>query len=136
MAGRNGAQVEPRLRECSLYDPNLDLAVGAPDGTVAGSALFWADPVTRVGVVEPMRVEEAHWGRGLATQLLRAGLRRLADHGCTRMKVIARASNPVALALYGGAGFCVTDVSRVWRYEPAGDGAASRRGSAAGPAMT
>jgi ribosomal protein S18 acetylase RimI-like enzyme len=119
MAGRNGTEVEPRLRECSLYDPNLDLAVRAADGTIAGYALFWADPLTRVGVVEPMRIEDAHAGRGLATQLLSAGLRRLTEHGCTRLKVIAESSNPVALALYAGAGFRVTDVSRVWRYRGA-----------------
>lgn len=118
MAARNGEDVESRLRECSLYDPALDLAMRTRDGVVAGYALFWADPVTRVGVVEPMRVEDAHWGRGLGTHLLRAGLRRLAGRGCTRLKVISRSSNPAALALYGGAGFRVTDVSRVWRYAP------------------
>jgi GNAT superfamily N-acetyltransferase len=120
MTGRNGAEVEPRLRQCSLYDPNLDLAVRAADDTIAGYALFWADPVTRVGVVEPMRVEEPHSGRGLATQLLGAGLRGLVEHGCTRLKVIAKSSNPVARTLYAGAGFQLTDVSRVWRYRAAG----------------
>jgi GNAT superfamily N-acetyltransferase len=120
MAGRNGAEVEPRLRQCSLYDPHLDLAVRAEDDTIAGYALFWADPVTRVGVVEPMRVEEAHSGRGLATHLLSAGLQRLVERGCTRLKVIAESSNQVALALYAGAGFRVTDVSRIWRYRSSG----------------
>jgi GNAT superfamily N-acetyltransferase len=120
MAGRNGAEVESRLRHCSLYDSTLDLAVRAADDTIAGYALFWADPVTRVGVVEPMRVEAAHSGRGLATQLLSAGLQRLVEHGCTRLKVIASSSNPVALALYAGAGFRASDVSRIWRYVPRG----------------
>jgi GNAT superfamily N-acetyltransferase len=119
MAGRNGAEVETRLRECSLYDPALDLAVCAENGATAGYALFWADPLTRVGVVEPMRVEDAHAGRGLATHLLGAGLRQLVERGCTRLKVIAESSNPVALTLYAGAGFRVTDVSRIWRYEGA-----------------
>jgi hypothetical protein len=59
MAARNGAEVESRLRQCSLYDSTLDLAVRAADDTIAGYALFWADPVTHVGVVEPMRVEAA-----------------------------------------------------------------------------
>jgi ribosomal protein S18 acetylase RimI-like enzyme len=120
MIARNGADVEQRLWQCTLYDPHLDLAVRAADDTIAGYSLFWADPVTGVGVVEPMRVDDAHSGRGLGTQLLHEGLCRLAQRGCTRLKVICRASNHVALALYGGAGFRVTDVSRVWRYQPAG----------------
>jgi len=58
MIARNGELVEPRLRQCSLYDPTLDLAVEDADGTVAGYALFWFDPTTLVGLLEPMRVED------------------------------------------------------------------------------
>lgn len=50
------------------------------------------------------------------------------DAGCTRLKVISESSNAVARALYAGAGFRVTDVSRVWRYRP-GDEVAGRRKS-------
>jgi len=105
MIRRNGADVEPRLRQCSLYDPDLDLAVRGPDGDVAGYALFWADRRTGVGLVEPMRVEDEHAGRGVAGALLRAGLDRLAAHGCTRLKVSPLVSNTAAQRLYHGAGF-------------------------------
>ena len=66
MRQRNGEEVEARLRQCSLYDAALDLAVEAPDGQTAGYALFWFDPVTTVGLVEPMRVEDAFQRRGIA----------------------------------------------------------------------
>jgi len=46
LARRNGDQVADRLAECSLYRRDLDLAVYAPDGQVAGYGLCWADPVT------------------------------------------------------------------------------------------
>ena len=59
--------------------PGLDLAVEAADGQVAGYALFWFDPVTKVGLVEPMRVEDAYQRRGLARAMLTAGLDRLAN---------------------------------------------------------
>jgi GNAT superfamily N-acetyltransferase len=55
MRRRNGEQVEARLRQCSLYDPALDLAAETADGQVGGYALSWFDPVTRVGMLEPMR---------------------------------------------------------------------------------
>jgi GNAT superfamily N-acetyltransferase len=84
---RNGEQVESRLRQCSLYRPELDLVVVAADGQTAGYGLFWPDPVTGVGLVEPIRTEDPHQGRGLASHLVAAGLDLLAGHGCRRLKV-------------------------------------------------
>lgn len=116
MIGRNGAQVEDGLRQCSLYDAGVDLAVLAPDDSVAGYALFWPDRVTGVGLVEPMRVEDAHAGRGLGAQLLDAGLRGLTERGCTRLKVSVEPANTPAVRLYTGAGFVPTRVDRTWLY--------------------
>jgi GNAT superfamily N-acetyltransferase len=98
MAARNGLQLAARLRGCSLYRPELDLMVAAPDGRAAGYGLFWADPVTRVGLVEPMRTEEAHQRRGIASHILATGLDRLAALGCQRLKV----SNDIPLYLRAG----------------------------------
>ncbi len=87
MIARNGELVESRLRECSLYDPKLDLAVEDANGSVAGYALFWFDPTTGVGLLEPMRVEDEYQRRGLARMLLTHGLDRLARTGARRLKV-------------------------------------------------
>lgn len=113
MRRRNGEGVEARLRQCSLYDPALDLAVEAADGEVAGYALFWFDPVTEVGLVEPMRVEDAYQRRGLARAMLTAGLDRLAKRGARRLKV--GYGTDAARALYVGAGFRVTSTSTSYR---------------------
>ena len=78
MRRRSGDEVETRLRQCSLYRPDLDLAVETGGGDTAGYALFWLDPVTEVGLLEPMRVEDAYQRRGLARSLLTEGLDRLA----------------------------------------------------------
>jgi predicted N-acetyltransferase YhbS len=109
MRRRSGEEVEARLRQCSLYDPALDLAVEAADGQVAGYALFWFDPVTEVGLVEPMRVEDAHQRRGLARAMLTTGLDRLATRGARRLKV--GYGTDAARKLYVGAGFRVTSTS-------------------------
>ena len=103
MVARSGGDLEARLRRCSLYDPALDLAVQTADGSFAGYALFWADPVTNVGLLEPMRVEDAHARRGLARAMLTEGLDRLAKRGMTRLKV--GFETEAARALYLGAGF-------------------------------
>jgi ribosomal protein S18 acetylase RimI-like enzyme len=116
MIGRNGPQVEDGLRQCSLYDPELDLAVLAPDDTVAGYGLVWPDLVTGVGLVEPMRVEDAHAGQGLARHLIDAGLRGLTARGCTRLKVSVEPPNTPAVRLYAAAGFVTSRLDRTWVY--------------------
>ncbi len=102
---RNGALVEARLHATPLYRADLDLAVLAPDGAVAAYALFWADAVTRVGLVEPVRTEEQFSGRGLASFLVRSGVERLAAAGSTRLKIVYEEGNEAARRAYVGAGF-------------------------------
>jgi GNAT superfamily N-acetyltransferase len=116
MIGRNGALVEEGLLACSLYDPGLDLVILDRNDTAAAYALFWPDPVTGVGLVEPMRVEDAHAGQGLAAQLLDAGLRGLTARGCTRFKVSFEPANTAAARLYTGAGFVPSRIDRTWLY--------------------
>jgi predicted N-acetyltransferase YhbS len=115
MRRRNGEEVETRLRQCSLYDPALDLAVRTADGEVAGYSLYWFDPVTKVGLLEPMRVEDAYQRRGLARAMLTAGLEQLARRGARRLKV--NYGSEAGRRLYLGAGFreASTSTSYVWQ---------------------
>ena len=114
MIGRNGRDVAARLAECSLYRADLDLAVYAPTGDIAAYGLFWADPVTGVGLVEPMRTEDAYQGRGLARHVLTSGLHRLTAHGCSSLKVSYLEGNDAARRLYLGAGFRPGPASRTY----------------------
>lgn len=74
MCRRNGDQVAERLSGLSLYDPGLDIAIETTNGEVAAYALFWLDPVTFVGLLEPMRVEDNFQRRGLGRVLTTHGL--------------------------------------------------------------
>jgi ribosomal protein S18 acetylase RimI-like enzyme len=103
MRDRNGEAVAQRLGQCSLYDPALDLAVETADGRLAGYSLYWFDPVTKMGLVEPVRVEDEFQRRGLARTMLSAGLDRLATAGAQRVKVSYETD--AAAALYQGLGF-------------------------------
>jgi GNAT superfamily N-acetyltransferase len=113
MAARNGEQCEERLRMTSLYDATLDLSIETLDGDPAGYALFWLDPVTGVGQLEPMRVFDDHQRRGIARALLTEGLDRLASRGALR--VVVGFDGPAGEALYLGAGFSITATLRAWR---------------------
>lgn len=116
MVGRNGPEVETRLRQASLYDPRLDLAVLAADGSVAGYALFWHDPVTGVGMVEPVRVEDAHASRGIGYAMVSSGLDRLARAGATRLKIGWESDR--AGSLYRRLGFNDVETLATYRLAP------------------
>ena len=105
MIGRSGPDVEARLRQTSLYRPGLDLWVRDSRDGVAAYGLFWFDPETATGLVEPMRTEGDHRRRGLARHLLTAGIDRLAKAGAVRIKLCFSPDNLAARDLYLGVGF-------------------------------
>jgi ribosomal protein S18 acetylase RimI-like enzyme len=105
MIGRSGAEVEARLCQTPMYRPDLDLVVLDPDDRPAAYGLFWFDPVTSTGLVEPMRTESSHQRRGLARHVLGAGVERLARAGADRIKICVDVDNTPARDLYVGSGF-------------------------------
>jgi GNAT superfamily N-acetyltransferase len=102
---RNGAEVETRLRQTSLYRPELDLLILDAQDNVAAYTLCWFDPHTATGLVEPMRTEENHQQRGLARHLLTTGIARLAQAGARRIKICFGPDNAAAKGLYLSVGF-------------------------------
>jgi len=105
MIHRSGPDVETRLRQTSLYRPDLDLLVLDSHDRVAAYALSWFDPDTGTGLVEPMRTEDDHQRRGLARHLLTAGIDLLADAGAVRIKICFEPDNPASRGLYLSVGF-------------------------------
>jgi predicted N-acetyltransferase YhbS len=102
---RSKPNVEERLRQTSLYRADLDLVVFDADDEVAAYGLFWHDPTTATGLVEPMRTEDAHQRRGLARHVLTTGIDRLAAAGATRIKICYEPDNTAARTLYLDTGF-------------------------------
>jgi len=105
MAKRNGAEVEQRLQQLSLYRADLDLVIVDNDDHVAAYGLFWHDPVTSTGVVEPMRTLDDHQQKGLARHVLTAGVDLLAKAGAERISIGYEPSNPASGHLYRSVGF-------------------------------
>jgi GNAT superfamily N-acetyltransferase len=113
MRHRNGDSMVQRLDQCPLYDAALDLAVETADRRVAGYSLYWYDPATKVGLVEPVRVEDEFQRRGLARAMLSAGIDRLVRRGAQRVKISYETD--AAGALYQGVGFRQTSTSTWYR---------------------
>ena len=118
---RSGSDVETRLRQTSLYRPDLDLAVVDDRDEVAAYGLFWFDPVTATGLVEPMRTEDAHQRRGLARHIITTCIDLLARAGATRIKICFEPGNPASRGLYLDVGFRPVKQTDVFtRLAPAG----------------
>ena len=113
MRHRNGDGVGQRLDECPLYDPALDLAVETADGRVAGYSLYWFDPTTKVGLVEPVRVEDEFQRQGLARAMLSAGIDRLVRRGAQRVKISYETE--ATAALYQAVGFRLASTATWYR---------------------
>jgi GNAT superfamily N-acetyltransferase len=104
-AKRNHPDPEARLRQTSLYRADLDLVIHDSHDSVAAYGLFWYDPVTATGLVEPMRTEDEHQRRGLARHILTTGIELLAQAGAERIKICYEPDNPASSHLYLSAGF-------------------------------
>lgn len=117
LARRNGPTVAERLREVSLYRPDLDLCIRDADGTVAAYCLCWMDGANRVGTFEPVRTEDAYQRRGLGRALMTEGIRRLMAAGATTIRVAREADNPASATLYERSGFVDGVRNIAWRRE-------------------
>ncbi len=117
MRHRNGDGIEDRLGQCPLYDPELDLAIETLDGEVAAYSLYWLDPVTHVGLVEPVRVEGGYQRRGLGRAMLTAGIERLANKGAKWVKRSGTEPKPPPLCTRG-VGFRPTTTSTWYEGQP------------------
>ena len=94
MTERNPVFVEERLHQTSLYRPDLDLLVLDSEDNLAAFGLFWFDPETATGLVEPMRTKAEHQRRDLARHILTSGVDRLAAAGAERIKIGCEPANP------------------------------------------
>ena len=111
---RNGPDVAQRLEQTSLYQAGLDLAMLDTTGEVVAYGLFWFDPVTEVGFVEPMGTNEKHRRKGLARHILISGIELLTQAGSTRIKINYEQNNAASSALYLDVGFHPATTTALW----------------------
>lgn len=105
MANRSGPDVARRLLQTSLYRPKFDLLVLDSDDNHVAYGLFWYDPETATGLVEPMRTEDDHQRRGLGRHVLCTGIDLLVDAGAERIKICFEPDNSASRGLYLSVGF-------------------------------
>jgi ribosomal protein S18 acetylase RimI-like enzyme len=100
-----------RLRESSLYDPDLDIVL-EHEGRLVSYCICWIDTANGVGMFEPVGTRPSAAQRGYGRAVIREGFRRLRDRGMTIARVATGTINPPAVALYQSAGFTPTTHDR------------------------
>ncbi|MFH2038304.1 MAG: GNAT family N-acetyltransferase, partial [Chloroflexota bacterium] len=104
-----------RFMQSPVYRPENDLVIVSPDGDFASFCILWLDPVTRIGLFEPVGTHPTFQGRGLGRAVLSAGLQRLHKLGMTQANVCVESNNLSAIHLYESLGF--TKTSKLLTYE-------------------
>src|SRR5215469_9453377 len=117
---RMTAALHARVRATWLYDPDLDLVVEAPDGTLAGSCIVWWDPALKCAEIEPLGVVPRHRRKGLAGAMCLEAVSRVAALGGTQVfiNVGPRPEYPAPAAAYLAAGFEVVTRGRIYHRIP------------------
>lgn len=99
------------------YLPEREVIAVAPDGTVAGFAVVWIDPISKVGYFEPVGVHKDHTRRGVGTAVLTAGLHLMRSAGMERGCVLYELDSENE-PFYTSVGFTAVGVvrsrSRTW----------------------
>jgi len=96
------------------YEPDLDLVVAAPDGSLAAFATLWYDPQNRLGIFEPVGCDPAFQRRGLGTALMYAGLDLLRRRGARNAQLSVGVQRGPANQLYESTGFRLVDRQTAW----------------------
>ncbi|RJQ71529.1 GNAT family N-acetyltransferase [Pseudonocardiaceae bacterium YIM PH 21723] len=112
-------QTEQRYRQVMAtptYRPEFDLVVRIPDGRFVANCLGWLDPITRVGVFEPVGTHPDFRRQGLGSAVCLAVMHALRAAGATECVVYPVLGHPTSVAypLYRSLGF--TDGPEVRRY--------------------
>ena len=100
------------IQRCPLYRRDLDLVAVAPNGDFAAFTTVWYDDVTRSAYFEPVATYQPHQRRGLASAVMREGLRRVKRLGAT--VAFVGGLSPEANALYTTVMGTEHDVMQCW----------------------
>jgi mycothiol synthase len=94
-----------RFMQSPIYDPELDVVAVSPDGQVGAFCIVWPDPLTGVGLFEPVGTHPDFQRKGLGKAVMLEGLDRLQGLGMRQAIVSTQEDNLPAIKLYESVGF-------------------------------
>jgi ribosomal protein S18 acetylase RimI-like enzyme len=94
-----------RFIQSPVYVPENEILLTAPDGRVASFCIVWTDPLSKIGLFEPVGTHPDFQGKGLGKYLMFGGLNRLKSQGMNEATVCVDSDNPAGIRLYESVGF-------------------------------
>ena len=88
-----------------VYDPDCDVVAVSPDGQIGAFCILWPDPVTGVGLFEPVGTHPDYQRKGLGKAVMREALERLRQRGMAQAILTTPQDNLPAVQLYQSVGF-------------------------------
>lgn len=89
------------------YARGCDWVIVAPDQRFVSFCMVWPDPVTRLGLVDPLGTHPDCQRQGFGKMILETGLQYLQSVGMHSARLIVEAENAAAIRLYESCGFRV-----------------------------
>ncbi len=97
-----------RFMASPVYDPDLDVVAASLDGQIGAFCIAWPDPLTGVGLFEPVGTHPDFQRKGLGKAVMLAALERLQRVGMRQAIVTTGEDNLPAIKLYESVGFRLT----------------------------
>lgn len=92
-------------KSASFYNPELDLAVIAPNGQFAAFTTLRIDPVSRITEFEPVGTHPNYRRKGLAKAIIYYGLKLLKKYNPTLISIPGSVAREEVIRLYDSVGF-------------------------------
>lgn len=101
------------MRRTAFYDPELDLVVEAPDGSLAAHCTIWWSPALGVAEVEPLGVVPAHRRLGLGGSLALEACARVGELGGHEVYINGEGveTYPLPTQVYESVGYTQVELS-------------------------
>ncbi|NIP44596.1 MAG: GNAT family N-acetyltransferase [candidate division Zixibacteria bacterium] len=94
-----------KFMESPGYEPERELVIQAPDGTLVAFSIIWHDHFNRTGLFEPVGTHKDYRRRGFGRAIVQYGMQQMANAGMKFATVANFGNNEAAGGLYQACGF-------------------------------
>jgi len=104
-----------RLMKAPSYGDAIDLVVETDKGEIIAYCTLWDDPISKIGILEPVACVEEHRRKGIMKSTLLYGMNLLKERGTKYVYVGTGGKNIASQTLYKSVGFLEHEIDCEWQ---------------------